>query len=197
MFSGMSSFGSHPHIDELKQHLRGKRRMTGGSYWTDYASNIPHPTISSIPVPMSYGGAIINGYEDPYSFALLQGQGVKRRRQRRSNRRMDGGKLPSWLTKTYNTVVAPVKAVENAIVPYASQMTQTPSSKGADAMLSGDGSNWFSGSGVHRRRMRRSNVRSHLTGGKHVRGEIVRRVMQEHGLSLPHASRFVKEHGLY
>ena len=36
-------------------------------------------------------------------------------------------------------------------------------------------------------------------GGKapSVRGAIVKKVMQEHGLSLPQASKYVKEHGLY
>lgn len=33
--------------------------------------------------------------------------------------------------------------------------------------------------------------------GRSARAEIVRKVMREHGLSLPQASKFVKEHGLY
>jgi len=34
-------------------------------------------------------------------------------------------------------------------------------------------------------------------GKKSARGEIVKRVMREQGLSLPQASKYVKEHGLY
>jgi hypothetical protein len=37
-------------------------------------------------------------------------------------------------------------------------------------------------------------------GGKRApsaRGAIVKKVMAEHGLSLPQASKYVKEHGLY
>jgi len=34
-------------------------------------------------------------------------------------------------------------------------------------------------------------------GKKSERGEIVKRVMREQGLSLPQASKYVKEHGLY
>ena len=34
-------------------------------------------------------------------------------------------------------------------------------------------------------------------GGASARGEIVKRVMKEQGLSLPMASKFVKENGLY
>ena len=36
-----------------------------------------------------------------------------------------------------------------------------------------------------------------MSGGGKSRHAIVKQVMQEHGLSLPHASKYVKEHGLY
>jgi protein-tyrosine-phosphatase len=34
-------------------------------------------------------------------------------------------------------------------------------------------------------------------GGRSKRNEVVREVMKKHGLSLPQASKFVKEHNLY
>jgi hypothetical protein len=41
--------------------------------------------------------------------------------------------------------------------------------------------------------------KSEVMGGRKpsARGAIVKQVMHEHGLSLPQASKYVKEHGLY
>jgi hypothetical protein len=45
--------------------------------------------------------------------------------------------------------------------------------------------------------MARGRGRAGAGRGPSARGAIVRQVMMEHGLTLPQASRYVKEHGLY
>jgi hypothetical protein len=196
--------------------------LYGGSYWTDMAATQPtHFEMSAKPTHGAIG--LPNPYAvPPESFALLQGgRGLPPQYQSSGGRykkkggRMRGGKTPNWMksawsgtknlfTKTKDTVDYFVPGMDAAnptnFQGQVNEYSGNLNTEGAWDQL--PSATKLVASGIHRRRQRRANRRSNYIGGAgyggaRERGAIVREVMATHGLSLPHASKFVKDHGLY
>lgn len=128
--------------------------------------------------------------------------GGARPRARRVHRR-GGMKVPNWLKKTTGTVSAltgmtdpfnPTSKYQDVIdgAEYVSNLYNT------DSVLDQFPSALeYVGAGRRRRVHHRRTGGSSCGGARGTRASIVKKVMQEHGFSLPQASSYVKQHGLY
>lgn len=151
--------------------LRDIRLRKGGKVpnWLKSIGNALNPATSPIAKEV---------YKDVGTAAALAAMGLghppKRGRKARALAQhyaaAHGGKVPNWLKSIGNTL-APVGnfVAKEIVAPIAKDV-------GKDLLKSA-----LTGKG----------------GARAARGAIVKQVMKQHGLSLPAASKFVKEHGLY
>ena len=93
------------------------------------------------------------------------------------------GRVMKQTAKSFNDVMAPVASIAKTVAPLAPLLLALgePDMKPA----------------VVKPKRIRVPKEPKIGGGKSERGQIVKQIMKEQGLSLPMASRYVKEHGLY
>jgi hypothetical protein len=93
------------------------------------------------------------------------------------------GKTLKQGAKAFNDVAAPVAKVVSTLAPLAPLLLAL----GED----------IKPAVVKPKRIRVPKVEPKVGGGKSECGQIVKQIMKEKGMSLPQASKYVKEHGLY